>query len=88
MPETAPIESSCACGCGQLIAKNQLWSPGHDHRAVQGRIKRDFGSVAAFIEWYDRVRAKREAAAATRKTNRESTAGARKRDRIDATLAR
>ena len=84
MPEAKMPEPTCACGCNGTVAKNQLWLPGHDHRAVQSRIKRDFGGVVSFIEWYDRVMAKKAAAAATRAVN----AGARKRDKIDATLAR
>lgn len=56
----------CACGCGQQVAKEQSWVPGHDHRAIHERIKRDHGNVAGFIEWYDAVYAKKQKAAATR----------------------
>lgn len=47
-------EQLCACGCGQTITKG-YWVPGHDHRAIHERIARDHGSVAEFIDWYDRV---------------------------------
>lgn len=62
----------CACGCGTAITKGQ-WVPGHDHRAIHTRIARDHGNVAAFIEWYDKVAAKKAAAAATRGRNARVT---------------
>lgn len=61
------MKQECACGCGTVITKG-AWVPGHDHRAIHERISRDHGSVAAFIEWYDKVAekaaAKRNAAVA------------------------
>lgn len=61
--------NTCICGCGARVLKEQSWLPGHDHRAIHDRIKRDHGNVAAFIEWYDAVYAKRAKAAATRAQN-------------------
>lgn len=58
--------NTCACGCGQQTQKEQNWIPGHDHRAIHERIKRDHGNVARFIEWYDAVYAKKAKAALTR----------------------
>lgn len=53
----AAQQTKCKCGCGQVVARGQ-WLPGHDHRAVHHRIKRDHGNVAAFIDWYDGARPK------------------------------
>lgn len=63
-------DQQCMCGCSQPVAKGQVWLPGHDHRAVHERIKRDHGNVAEFIVWYDKVYAKKAAAAQTRARNR------------------
>jgi hypothetical protein len=44
------------------------WLPGHDHRAVHQRIRRDHGNVAEFIDWYDKAlpaRRRQRATAAT-----------------------
>lgn len=72
------MKQQCACGCGTAITKG-AWVPGHDHRAIHERISRDHGSVAAFIEWYDRTaekqankRAAAVTAAATRASNRRA----------------
>lgn len=51
---------SCLCGCGVEVRKQ--WLPGHDHRAIHDRIRRDFGgNVGDFIAWYDAVRPGRSA---------------------------
>ena len=57
----------CKCGCGQPVTRGQ-WLPGHDHRAVHQRIRRDHGNVAEFIDWYDKAlpaRRRQRATAAT-----------------------
>lgn len=48
-------QATCTCGCGTRISRGR-WVPGHDHRAVHQRIRRDHGDVAAFIIWYDQNR--------------------------------
>ena len=50
--DPADPTGTCKCGCGQ--ATSGTWVTGHDQRAIQDRIRRDFsGDVAAFIDWYD-----------------------------------
>lgn len=61
---------TCSCGCGQQVAKENSWAPGHDHRAIHTRITRDHGNVAAFIDWYDKLHNKKALAAATRAQNK------------------
>jgi hypothetical protein len=43
----------CRCGCGSVVRRGGQWMPGHDHRAVQSRIRTDFGNVSQFLDWYD-----------------------------------
>lgn len=52
-------QATCACGCGTKINRG-VWVPGHDHRAVHERIRRDHGNVATFIGWYDQNRPNRK----------------------------
>lgn len=47
------ITVTCACGCGQPVSGGQTFVSGHDQRAIRERIKRRWGSTAAFIEWFD-----------------------------------
>ena len=51
----APIgHRKCRCGCGQTVALGDFVT-GHDQRALHDRV-RQIGTVAEFIDWFDRVR--------------------------------
>ena len=40
----------CYCGCGTKLASNtKFFAPGHDKAAESEVIKKEYGSVAAFI---------------------------------------
>ncbi len=39
----------CWCGCGEDAGIGRFFLPGHDRRAEAAVIKREYGSVAAFL---------------------------------------
>ena len=44
---------TCACGCGGPVPAHRAFLPGHDQRAVDERITRQWGSSLGFIDWFD-----------------------------------
>lgn len=42
----------CWCGCGAEVTLGAFFKPGHDRKAVQRVIVREYGSAAAFLTKY------------------------------------
>ena len=54
-PDPRRTEARCSCGCGMPVSERAHFIPGHDQRAVHARIAAQWGTVAAFLEWFDRT---------------------------------
>ena len=42
-------DGQCWCGCGAEVPLGRFFLPGHDRRAIQRVIVREYGSAAQFL---------------------------------------